>query len=248
MIAALRTAASLLFIVIFTSLGALIGFPATWITGSADLLYSIAMWIVRNAVRIAGIEIEIEGLEQIDPEGTYIYMCNHVSNLDPPVLIPKLPQRTSVLVKKELFKVPILGQAMRAGDLVPVDRSNREAAVASMKEAERAMSAGLSMTIFPEGTRSPDGRLLPFKKGPFYLAMDSGIPVVPVTICGSERLMPKGHTVIQPGTVRLIFHSPILPSSFRDNDELIEAVRRQIECGLAKCKQEFGEVPGHERL
>lgn len=236
MIAALRTTGSLLFIVIFTSLGALIGFPATWITGSADLLYSIAMWIVRNAVRIAGIEIQIEGLEHIDPEGTYIYMCNHVSNLDPPVLIPKLPQRTSVLVKKELFKVPILGQAMRAGDLVPVDRSNRDAAVASMKEAERVMGEGLSMTVFPEGTRSPDGRLLPFKKGPFYLAMDSGIPVVPVTICGSERLMPKGHTVIQPGIVRLIFHSPILPASFRENDELIEAVRRQIEAWLEECR------------
>lgn len=238
MTAAVRTAVAILFTVISTPLGALIGFPWTWITGSADVLYAIAMWIARTGLRLAGIRIQIEGTERIDPTATYIFMCNHVSNLDPPILIPALPRRTSVLVKKELFQVPILGRAMRLGDLVAVDRRNREAAVDSMREAEEVMSRGLNMTVFPEGTRSRDGQMLPFKKGPFYLAMDSGVPVVPVTILGSELLMPKGSALIHSGTVRLVFHAPISPKRFEDNDELICAVRAEIASALPPALRE----------
>ena len=228
MIALIRTASAGLFTCVFTLLGALVGFPATWLTGSADTLYAIAMWIAGTGLSIAGVRIEVDGLDLIDSDATYIFMCNHVSNLDPPILIPKLPRRTSVLVKKELFQVPILGRAMLMGDLVPVDRRNREAAVSSMKDAEQVMARGLNMTVFPEGTRSPDGRLLPFKKGPFYLAMDSSVPVVPVTILGSELLMPKGSSTIHPGMVRLIFHAPISPAQFAAKEDLIAAVRREI--------------------
>ena len=232
MISALRTAAAFLFAAIFTPLGALIGFPATWIAHRADLLYAIAMWITRNGLRLAGVRVVVEGIERIHPADTYIYMANHVSNLDPPVLITRLPHRTSVLVKKELFKVPILGRAMLLADLVPVDRKNREAAVNSMRHAEEVMSRGLNLTVFPEGTRSRDGRLLPFKKGPFYLAMDSGVSIVPVTILGSETLMPKRSAVIHSGTVRLILHEPIFPKQFNDKDELIAAVRARIAADL----------------
>lgn len=232
MIALLRTCLAVLFTCVFTFLGALIGFPATWLTGSADTLYAIAMWIARTGLNIAGVRIEIDGFDQIDQDATYIFMCNHVSNLDPPILIPKLPRRTSVLVKKELFQVPILGRAMLMGDLVPVDRRNREAAVNSMRDAEQVMARGLNMTVFPEGTRSPDGRLLPFKKGPFYLAMDSGVPIVPITILGSELLMPKGSSTIRPGVVQLKFHRPISPAQFKEKEELIAMVRREIASAL----------------
>ena len=238
MIATFRTSLALLFVVVATVLAALVGFPWTWITGSADLLYTIAMWIVRNGLRLAGVRIQVEGSDRINSAETYIFMCNHVSNLDPPILIPSLPRRTSVLAKKELFQVPILGRAMRMADLVAVDRRNREAAVNSMREAEAVMSRGLNMTVFPEGTRSRDGRLLPFKKGPFYLAMDSGIPVVPITILGSESLMPKGSMLIHSGTVRLVFHAPILPKRFVDNDELISAVRTDIASALPPALRE----------
>ena len=238
MIAAIRTGLALLFLIIFTPLGALVGFPWTWISGSADLLYAIAMRIVRTGLRLAGIRIELEGIDQIDPSQTYIFMCNHVSNLDPPILIPVIPRRTSVLVKKELFQVPILGRAMRMAELVAVDRRNREAALNSMRNAEAVMTKGLNMTVFPEGTRSRDGRLLSFKKGPFYLAMDSGVPVVPVTILGSESLMPKGSARIHPGTVRLVFHRPIFPKQFSDNDELISAVRAEIASALPPALRE----------
>ena len=238
MIALIRTVAAVLFTCIFTFLGALIGFPATWLTGSADTLFAIAMWITRSGLSIAGVRIAAEGLEQIDRDATYIFMCNHVSNLDPPILIPKLPRRTSVLVKKELFQIPILGRAMLMADLVPVDRRNREAAVNSMREAEQVLARRLNMTVFPEGTRSGDGRLLPFKKGPFYLAMDSGIPIVPVTILGSELLMPKGSSTIHPGVVRLKFHPPISPAQFAEKEELIAAVRRGIASALPPALRE----------
>jgi 1-acyl-sn-glycerol-3-phosphate acyltransferase len=238
MISAIRTMAAALFTVVFTASGSLVGFPVTWITGSADLLYAIAMWISRNGLRIAGVSVQTIGLDGLDPSGTYIFMCNHVSNLDPPILIPALPRRTSVLVKKELFKVPILGRAMILGDLVPVDRRNRDAAVNSMRDAEQVMAKGLNMTIFPEGTRSPDARLLPFKKGPFYLAMDSDIPVVPVTVLGSERLMPKGSMTIHSGTVRLIFHPAISPHQFAEKEQLIAAVRAEIASALPSALRE----------
>ena len=238
MIPLIRTAAAVLFTCVFTFFGALVGFPATWLTGSADTLFAIAMWITRSGLSIAGVRVEVVGLEQIDSDATYIFMCNHVSNLDPPILIPKLPRRTSVLVKKELFQIPILGRAMLMADLVPVDRRNREAAVNSMKEAEQVMARGLNMTVFPEGTRSRDGRLLPFKKGPFYLAMDSAIPIVPITILGSELLMPKGSSTIHPGMVTLKFHAPISPTQFAEKEELIAAVRREIASALPSALRE----------
>jgi 1-acyl-sn-glycerol-3-phosphate acyltransferase len=191
-------------------------------------LYAIAMRIAKIGLWLAGVRVRVEGLEHIDAKGTYIFMCNHVSNLDPPILLVQIPRRSSVLVKKELFQVPILGRAMRMGDLVAVDRRNREAAINSMRDAEAVMNRGLNLMVFPEGTRSPDGRLLPFKKGPFYLAMDSGIPVVPVTIIGSQTLMPKGSLLIRPGTVRLVFHEPLLPSRFRDKEQLIVGTREAI--------------------
>jgi 1-acyl-sn-glycerol-3-phosphate acyltransferase len=238
MIAAVRTAAALLFAMISAPLGALLAFPWTWITGNADFLFGTAMWIARTGLRIAGVHVQVEGMERIDPAATYIFMCNHVSNLDPPILISRLPRRTSVLVKKELFQVPILGRAMLMGDLVPIDRRNREAAVNSMRAAEQVMAKGLNMTVFPEGTRSPDGRLLPFKKGPFYLAIDSEVPVVPVTILGSDALMPKGSPIIRFGTVRLVFHAPVCSKGFTDKEDLIAAVRREIASALPPALRE----------
>ncbi len=238
MIAAIRSTAAMLFAIIATPLAGLVAFPWTWISGSADFIYATALWIAGVGLRIAGVRVEIEGLENLDPSRSYIVMSNHVSNLDPPVLLRGLPRRTSVLVKKELFKIPVLGAAMRVGDLVPVDRRNREAAVNSMRAAGEVLRRGLYMTVFPEGTRSPEGRLLAFKKGPFYLAMDTGMPVAPVTILGTQRLMPKGSSVIRSGTVRMVIHPTIDPSRFENKEELIATVRREIESALPAALRE----------
>lgn len=230
--ALLRTLSAVLFLVIFIPAAALVAFPWTFLRGNADFLYSLGMMGARTAVRLAGIRIHVEGRERLDPARSYIFMANHVSNIDPPVLIPQLPRRTSVLVKKELFRIPVLGAAMKLASLVPVDRSNRDAAVASMHEAAVVVESGINMTIFPEGTRSPDGRMLPFKKGPFYLALESGAPVVPVTILGTREIMPKGSRLIHSAATRLVFHPPISVQDFPDRDALMEAVRESIARAL----------------
>ena len=206
----------------------LIGIPWTFISGDVTWLYRRAMWAAFMGVRLAGVKVEVIGKEGLDPNGTYIFMCNHVSNLDPPIVVPLIPGRTSILVKKEVFRVPILSTAMHLADMIPVDRQNREAAIQSVKEAKRVMMKGVHMTIFPEGTRAPDGRLQPFKKGPFHLALETGFPVVPMTIYGSETLMPKRKWSIKSGTVTLVFHPPIYPQEFNKREEIAEIVFNQI--------------------
>ncbi len=150
-------------------------------------LYHVSTFLAISGTRLAGIKIREVGKENIKPGRNYIFMSNHVSNLDPPIEIPRIQARCSVLVKKELFRVPIFGTGMKMGQLVPVDRSNREAAIESVREGVAVLRQGLHMFIYPEGTRSADGKLLPFKKGPFHLAMESGVPVLPMTILGTLR-------------------------------------------------------------
>lgn len=211
---------------------ALIGFPWTFISGRVDKLYQMAMAATFFGMRLIGIEVTVLGRDRFDATGTYIYMCNHVSNLDPPIVVPLIPKRTSVLVKKELFRIPILSKAMLLASFVPVDRRNREAAIASIEAATHVIQEGVNITIFPEGTRSPDGRLLPFKKGPFHLAFESGASIVPMTIFGTEKLMSKGSMKIRKGKATLIFHAPISPSQYSDREDLMRAVREQISSGL----------------
>ena len=228
----MRTILMLLFWAITTPIAALIAFPWTFITRSADFLYWCGISLAHVGLRISGIRLRLHGLDRLDAAGTYIFMSNHASNIDPPALIPILPRRTSVLVKKELFRIPVLGQAMRIGSLVPVDRSNRERAIASLDAATAVIQSGKNMTIFVEGTRSHTGKLLAFKKGPFYLAMRTQVPVVPVTITNTYVLQPKGQFFATPGTVDIIFHPPIPPEQFGDNDELMAKVRSAIASAL----------------
>ncbi|HKW76937.1 MAG TPA: lysophospholipid acyltransferase family protein, partial [Terriglobales bacterium] len=166
------------------------------------------------------------------PQGTYIFMSNHVSNLDPPVLIPIIPRRTSVLAKRELWRIPILNKALDLVEIVPVDRSSRDAAIQSVRRAGEVMRHRVNMTIYPEGTRSRDGRLLPFKKGPFHLAMETGEPVVPVTILGTYEMMPKGSWIARNGTATLVFHAPLDPKQFASREELMQAVWQEINSAL----------------
>jgi 1-acyl-sn-glycerol-3-phosphate acyltransferase len=228
----IRTLIIGLFYTIAVSAIGIIGIPWTFITGDVTWLYRRAMWAAFTGVRLVGVNVTVKGKNVLDPQGTYIFMCNHVSNLDPPIVVPMIPGRTSVLVKKQVFRVPVLATAMYLADMIPVDRQNREAAIQSVKEAQRVMKSGVHMTIFPEGTRSPDGRLQPFKKGPFHLALETGFPVVPMTIYGSETLMPKSKWAILPGTVTLVFHAPIDPSQFNDRDAMAEKVFNQIASAL----------------
>ncbi len=234
----IRTIAMLMFWAVLLPIAAIFLFPWTFLVGNVNALYRVAMWGAWNAVRLAGVKVRAVGLEKLDPARTYIFMSNHVSNIDPPLLMPLIPRRTSIMAKKELFSYPLLGKTMRLGSLVPVDRGNRDAGITAVRAASEVIRGGLNMTIYVEGKRSFDGRLLPFKKGPFYLAEETGVPVVPVTIVGTHYVMPKGRFAIKPGDVTVIFHAPIEPQDFGGRECLMEKVRRVIDSGLPAEHQE----------
>ena len=227
-----RTILMLLFWAAALPFAALLGIPWTYLTKDITFLYRTCMGAAFNGVRIAGVKVRTLGLEKLDPARTYIFMSNHISNLDPPITLPLIPRRTSVMVKKELFRVPILGPIMLMGSLVPVDRKNRDSGITAVRDALKAIQQGLNMTIYVEGHRSFDGKLLPFKKGPFYLAEACNVPVVPITISGTEDVMPKARFAIRPGMVTVQFHDPIEPSDFGERDCLMTKVRAAINNGL----------------
>jgi len=162
-----------------------------------------------------------------------IFMANHVSNLDPQALIPEIPGRTSAFLKRSLMKIPIVGWGFRLGEFIPVERKGSAAsAQESVAAAKVLLDKGIHITTFVEGTRSQDGRLLPFKKGPFYLAKQTGAPCIPVSIYGTETMMAKGSVRLKPGTAHIVFHAPIDPADFVTREELMQAVRAAIASGL----------------
>jgi 1-acyl-sn-glycerol-3-phosphate acyltransferase len=212
---------------------ALIGLPWTLLRRDISFLYRWAMWVANTGLKAGGIRIDVQGREQLDPKQRYIFMSNHVSNLDPPVLLPLLPGRTSVFLKRSLMKIPVLGYAMRLGDFIPVDRDGRvESAKQSVETGSAVLASGLHVTTFVEGTRSRDGRLLPFKKGPFYLAMETDAPIAPISICGTEGMMKKGSMRITPGTAHVTFHRPLWPHDYATREDLMGAVRQSIASAL----------------
>ena len=228
----IRTSIMLLFWALLMPLAALIGFTVLFVAGDIRPLYRLFTWGAYAGVWLTGVRVQIIGLDRFDHSRSYIFMTNHVSNLDPPIQIPLIPRRTSVMVKKELFKTPILGTAMRRASLVPVDRGNREAGIEAVNAAKRVVEQGINMTIYVEGHRSFDGKILPFKKGPFYLAMECGVPIIPMTIVGTHYAMPKKRFAIKPTTVKVIFHPPIEPKDFGSRECLMEKVRAVIDSGL----------------
>src|SRR5262245_61058531 len=227
-----RSISALLFWIVLVPPAALISFPWTFITGNVNFLYWVGMGLALAGAKIAGARIKLVGLDKIDPAGTYIFMSNHVSNLDPPLLVPLIPGRTSVLAKREIWRIPILGKALDLAEIVPVERRNRDAAIGSIRRAGEVMRHHINMTIFPEGTRSRDGRLMPFKKGPFHLAAATAFPIMTVTSLGTYEMMPKGSWIVKGGTATLVFHPPMDPMQFASREELMQAVRDKINSAL----------------
>jgi 1-acyl-sn-glycerol-3-phosphate acyltransferase len=212
---------------------ALVGIPWTVLTGDITRMYGWAMAIVRTGLRLSGIRVEAEWRKSVDHAQPYIFLSNHVSNLDPPVLFPLLPGRAAAFLKRSLMKIPVLGYGMRLGDFIPVDRDGRvESAVESVETAARVLASGVHVLSFVEGTRSRTGHLQPFKKGPFFLAMSTGAPVIPVSIHGTEAMMRKGSLKIFPGTAHVVFHPPLHPRDYASRDDLMAAVRDAIASGL----------------
>jgi len=211
----------------------LVTLPWTLLTGDAALIYRWSVWIGKVGLLAAGVRPHLR-FEAPLPEGPCLFLVNHASNLDPPLLAAVLlPRRTAMLIKQELLKIPLLGWAMSLAGFVPVARSGSvEDARRSLNQAAAAIRSGLSMTVFVEGTRSTTGKLLPFKKGPFFLAMACGVPVVPVTLVGTGGLLPKGALRLRPGVVDIVVHASLLPASFARREALMEAVRTAIGSAL----------------
>jgi 1-acyl-sn-glycerol-3-phosphate acyltransferase len=214
---------------------ALIGIPWSALRGNFRTMYRWAMAVIRLGLRAAGIRVRVEGTENIPPGESCIFLSNHVSNLDPPILLPSLPGMSSVFLKKSLMKLPLLGTAMRMAQYVPVSRGNsREEAEKSVRIAAAALRSGMHIFIFPEGTRSPDGNLLPFKKGAFFLAADTGAPMVPIVISGTAQMMRKGSLKIFPGEAVVRFLPVLRPENFDSREDLMEAVRLEMQAALAE--------------
>ena len=223
----------LLTIVVLTVPAAIIFIPFAIITGNVLPLYDAAQIIVRTGYFLARIRVEVRGRELVPANTACIFMANHVSNLDPPALLPNIPGRTSAFLKRSLMGIPVLGLGFKLGEFIPVDRSgDRGSAQESIAEARRVLAKGVHITTFVEGTRSRDGRMLPFKKGPFYLAKETGAACVPVSIWGTETMMSKGSVRIRPGTAHITFHAPLYPADFETREDLMAAVRAAIASGL----------------
>jgi 1-acyl-sn-glycerol-3-phosphate acyltransferase len=184
-----------------------------------------------KSILIAGrIKVKVKGLSKIDPTTSCIYMCNHQSNFDIPVLLAYLKVQFRWLAKAELFRIPLFGFAMRRAGYISIDRTDRQAAFTSLKKAAKTIREGASVIIFPEGTRSPDGNISPFKKGGFVLALDSGIPIVPVILHGTRSIMPKKQLRIVPGTVVVEITEPIDISGYtkKNKEALMDRIRNII--------------------
>jgi 1-acyl-sn-glycerol-3-phosphate acyltransferase len=227
---------SLIFITNMIVLGipsALLFIPWCWITGNVRPLYKATRFMLSSSCRLAGVRLRVEGPERIPSGRGCIFMSNHVSNLDPPALISLIPGRTSAFMKRSLMNLPIIGTGFRQGEFIAVDRTGNPAdAQLSVAEAQRVLAKGVHITTFVEGTRSPDGRMLPFKKGPFFLAMAAGAPCIPISIHGTETIMRKGSLRIHPGQAHVIIHPPIDPGAFATREDLMRAVRTAIASGL----------------
>jgi 1-acyl-sn-glycerol-3-phosphate acyltransferase len=199
-----------------------------------NVIYSPVRLFVRVGLALVRVRVEVTGLERLDPNQAYIFTPNHQSLIEVPLFVTYLGRNPAYLAKKEVFKYPLFGYGIGLMGVVPVDRSNSKSAVASARLATRNLQRGKSYVVYPEGTRSADGRLLPFKKGAFMMAIDAGVPVVPVTISGATKIMPKAQVKVYPSTVRITIHDTISTSGYSKENvaDLVARARASIASAL----------------
>lgn len=214
----------------------------TLLSGDVTFMYEAFMNALRRALRVAAIRVHVEGLENI-PAGVCLFASNHASNIDPVALVPNIPRRVSLLAKEEVFRIPVLSKALRLGKLIPVDRADKESAAQSVEAGVNYLNDGLSFCVYPEGTRSKDGRLMPFKKGTFVMAIRAGVPVVPVSLAGTQRLMRKGHWTIHPGDVTVRFGPAVNAAEYSvdQRDVLRKRVEELVAAGLPDDQKPLAE-------
>lgn len=242
-----RTAVVGIWTVLVVLVCAPLGLFVSWLKGSSGFLYRLAFPAVRSIVRLAGIELRVHGRERLDPETTYLFTANHVSNVDPPILLLAIGRNIRVLAKAALFRLPLFGRVLYRAGMIPVHRDDRRRSIRAVDEAADALRAGHDFLVFAEGTRSRDGRLQPLKKGPFVMAIKAGVPVVPVAVLGTREVLPADRVRLRPGSVTVHFLEPISTRelTFEDRDRLrgdVAAAMRSV-LGAEAARGPAGERP-----
>jgi 1-acyl-sn-glycerol-3-phosphate acyltransferase len=182
---------------------------ASLIKDSGNRVHRVGGLWARTIIRASGIKIDVEGRDNIPMGKPVVFACNHASQFDILIMYEALPVQFRFVVKKELFKIPFLGLVMRLAGYIPIDRSGGKAALRSLHEAAERVKNGASIIIFPEGTRSPDGRLRPFKMGGILIAIKAGCPIVPIAISGSHNVLPKGSLRVRSGRIKVTIGLPV---------------------------------------
>jgi 1-acyl-sn-glycerol-3-phosphate acyltransferase len=204
--------------------------------GLREPILAVGKWAMGLGLKVLGIRVEVSGREAIDRRTSYIFMANHLSFIDGPMLVRLIPQSVRVILKKSIFRIPVVGQGMKFVGFVPVDRKGIRGGKIAIEVAARLMrEKGYSYLIFPEGTRSLDGRIHDFRRGGFFLALESGAPIAPISITGTFELMPKGSLFAKSGRVRVRFHPPVPTAGYEPANmgDLMDRVRAVIASGLA---------------
>jgi 1-acyl-sn-glycerol-3-phosphate acyltransferase len=231
----LRTALVVLFLGPYAVLASVFGYPLARVLGSPAILYSLGRFGVRTAFFIAGIRVDLEGLERLKEAENMVLMPNHVSHLDAAILFGLIQVPWKAVVKRELYRFPFVHYCLRYAGFIDVDRGVPSEARSAIARAVASLKAGSAFIIFPEGTRSDSGALGDFKKGAFVVAIEARSRIVPAAILDAARLMPKGGLWIRPGTVRVRLLDPVEAGeySYDDRDGLVAEVRGRIERALA---------------
>ena len=202
------------------------------LAGSERKQIAIARLWARSLLFFGGVEVQVEGLEKIDPEGRYVFVSNHLSYMDTPVVFSRIPVQFRFLAKKGLFQIPFLGWHLKTAGHIPVPREDPRAALRTLsRTAELIDTRGISVLFFPEGGRSLDGKLREFKDGAAYIAIKAQAPLVPLALIGTREVMPMGSALVTPGRVRLRIGDPIATKgmTLKDRGALTEAARGQVE-------------------
>jgi len=212
-----------------------LGISLRLLDSTGDRILDLARLWSKVIVRFAGVRIHVESQAPLDPKVPYVFLANHASSLDIWAVFVAVPRRIRLVAKKQLSRIPLFGWVMWAGRFIFIDRQNAHAARRSIEEAGKRIHGGDSVLLFPEGTRTRDGSLGDFKKGGFHLAIKAGVPIVPVAIRGSRRLMPRGSLLLRQGQVEVILGNPIPTEGLTDADRpaLIERVRGDVAAMLA---------------
>jgi 1-acyl-sn-glycerol-3-phosphate acyltransferase len=205
----LRPILSSIAFIVLTLIGSLLAMPSGLIDRTGDLVLKLARWWSHGVLASAGVRLKVHTRASLDPRRPYVFMANHLSMVDIWAVLVAVPVPLRFIAKKQLGAIPLFGWAMHAGRFIFIDRQNPASARRSIDQAALRVRSGQSVVVFPEGTRSRDGRLGAFKKGGFHLAISSGADIVPVAIRGSREVMPRGSALIRPGDVSIEIGEPI---------------------------------------